>query len=72
MGKTQSKVEKPNANVINNVKIVDHTQEINSLWLLLLILIILSTINLLIKIYQLHKKSLKKKYSSRADNLDKI
>lgn len=72
MGKPQSKIEKPNANVVNNVEIIDHKDEINSLWTLTLILIIIAAVNLLLKIYVLHKRSIKKKYISRANDLDKV
>lgn len=72
MGKEQSKIEKPNANVVTNLEIVDHTQEINSLWILTLILTIITALNLLLKIYLLHKRSLRKQYMSRANDLDKV
>lgn len=72
MGGTKSKIEITNANVINNVEVIGHTPEINSVWLLLLILTIISAFNLILKLYILHKRSLRKKYASRADNLDKI
>lgn len=72
MGKQQSKIVNPNANVINNVEIVDHTAQIDSLWYLLLILIVLCAVNLLLKVYLLHKRSIKKRYMSRANELDKI
>lgn len=58
MGNTVSKLEKPNANVITNLEVVDHTQEINSLWILTLILTIIAAFNLALKIYILHKRSL--------------
>lgn len=72
MGKTESKIENPNANVVNKVEIVDHSKEINSLWVLTLILVIIAATNLLLKIYIFHKRSLRKKYTSRANDLDKV
>lgn len=72
MGKPNSKIEKPNANVVNNLEIIDHTEQIDSLWTLFLIAIIISTVDLLLKFYLLHKKSLKRKYVSRANDLDKV
>lgn len=72
MGKPQSKIVNPNANVINNVEIVDHTAHIDSLWYLLLILTVLCAVNLLLKVYLMHKRSIKKRYMSRGNDLDKI
>lgn len=72
MGKTESKLEKPNANVVNNLEIIDHREQINSLWILLLILIIITAVNLIMKLYILHKRSLRKRYASRATDLDKV
>lgn len=72
MGGQKSKIERPNANVVNNVEIIDHTNQLDSLWFLLLISTILSAVSLLIKIYLLHKRSLRKRYASRANELDKI
>lgn len=72
MGAKESKIEDPNANIINNVEIVDHTNHLESIWNILLITVILSATNLLIKIYLLHKKSLRKRYISRGNDLEKI
>lgn len=72
MGQPESKLEKPNANVITNVEVVDHTARIDSLWFLLLCITVMTGANLTLKLYLLHKRSLRKKYASRADNLDKI
>lgn len=72
MGGKNTKLDNPKANVINNVEIIDHTSQLSSLWYLLLISAILSAVNLLLKIYILHKRSLKKRYISRGNDLDKI
>lgn len=72
MGGKNAKFENPKANIINNVEVIDHTSELNSLWYLLLILVAISAISLLLKIYILHKRSLKKTYISRANNIEKI
>lgn len=72
MGHRNSKISNPTANVVNNVEIVDHTTQIDSLWYILLISTVLSAVNLLLKLYLLHKRSLRKRYASRGDNLDKI
>lgn len=72
MGGKNAKFENPKANIINNVEVIDHTSELNSLWYLLLISVAISAISLLLKIYILHKRSLKKAYISRANNIEKI
>lgn len=72
MGKPNSKIENPNANVVTNVEIVDHTSEINSLRIIMLVLTIITALNFLLKIYILHKRSLRKQYLSRANDLDKV
>lgn len=72
MGGKESKIENPNANVVNNIEIIDHTSQLDSLWYLLLISTVLCAVNLLLKIYLLHKRSLRKRYVSRANDLEKI
>lgn len=72
MGHRNSKISNPTANVVNNVEVVDHTTQIDSLWYILLASTTLSAVDLLLKLYLLHKRSLRKRYTSRADNLDKI
>ncbi|KAH8409638.1 hypothetical protein KR215_004885, partial [Drosophila sulfurigaster] len=69
MGGTQSKADDNTANVVNTVEIVDTTPHLNSLYVLLLILVIISAFNLVLKIYLLHKRSLRKTYMSRANDL---
>lgn len=72
MGGSESKIEDPNANVVNNIEIVDHTQHLNAIWYLVLITLIISSLNLFLALYKLHKRSLRKKYMSRANDLQKI
>lgn len=72
MGSATFKLGKPNENVVNNVKIIEHTTEINSLWVFTIILKIIAPINHLLKIYFLHKILLRKKYASGASDLEKI
>lgn len=72
MGGNPTKLSNPKGNVINNVEIVDHTSQIDSVWSLMLVSVVLQALSLLIKLYQLHKRSLRKKYESRATELDKI
>lgn len=69
MGKEQSKIEKPVANVINEV---EAPREINSYDKYFIIIIILLVCHLLIKLYTWHKKTLKKQYLTRAASLAQI
>lgn len=72
MGNKESKIRDLNANVINNIEVIDHTSHLNAIWDLVLATLIMSSIHLVITLYLLHKRTLRKRYSSRADNLDKI
>lgn len=72
MGGNPTKLANPRANVINNVEVIDHTPHLDSLYNLILILVVISSLNLLIKIYILHKRSIKKTYLSRGNDLDKV
>lgn len=70
MGKTESKIENPNANVINDIVI---KMEFPTYYLI--ILICLMIVQILINLYQLHKRSIKKNYARRmasVDNLSKV
>jgi hypothetical protein len=60
------------ANVVNNVRIIDHTDDINALWILLLIITIVLVLQFLLTIYVKHNKIIKKRYMSRANHLDQI
>lgn len=60
------------ANVVNNVRIIDHTDDINALWILLLIITIVLVLQFLLTIYVKHNKIIKKRYMSRANQLDQI
>lgn len=72
MGKTESKLEKPNANVINEVEIKEDKINIQTIEICMVIITIVSLMNLVIHLYALHNKKLKKKYLSMANQLDKI
>ena len=72
MGKTQSKIDKATANVINEIEMT--TQNSSSDTYLIIIIVILSA-QLATTLYQLHKKSIRKNYAlaaSVANQLDKI
>jgi len=60
------------ANVVNNVRIIDHTDDINALWILLLIITIVLVLQFLLTIYVKHNKIIKKRYMGRANHLDQI
>lgn len=72
MGGQESKLDRPNANVINNVKIVEVEA---STKIYLIIIIAIMFLQLATHLYQLHKKSIKKSYalsSSLAKHLEKV
>lgn len=72
MGGQESKIKNPNANVINEVKIVE-VESSSSIYLIIIIAILAT--QLLTSLYQLHKRSLRKNYMrtlSTADHLDKV
>ena len=60
------------ANVVNNVKIIDHTDDINALWILLLIITIVLLLQFLLTIYVKHNQIIKRRYINRANRLDQI
>ena len=71
MGKHQSKIDNPNANIINEVEMVQPTNDN----MYLIIITVLLSAQLAIQVYQLHKKALLKRYlnaASVANQLDKI
>lgn len=70
MGGTDSKVEKPNANVVNDIVV---KVEFPAVYFIIIICLI--ALQLLVTLYQLHKRSLRKSYTraaSLATNLDKV
>lgn len=72
MGGQPTKLANPRANVINNVEVIDHTPHLDSLYNLILILVVLTALNLLLKVYIMHKRSMRKTYLSRGNDLDKV
>jgi len=72
-GSDDSQTKDNTANVVNNLKIVDHTDDIQSLWLLLLIMTIVTVAQFILTLYVKHNKIIKKRYINRAENnSDKI
>lgn len=72
MGGQPTKLANPRANVINNVEVIDHTPHLDSLYSLILILVVLTALDLLLKVYIMHKRSMRKTYLSRGNDLDKV
>lgn len=73
MGQPESKVVKPNANVVNEVIVENnYSKDLDAIKLYLLLISIVLSTNFILSIYAMHNKKLKKKYSSRANDLDKI
>lgn len=70
MGSTESKIEDPNANVINDIVV-----KVESPTNYFLIIISLLAAQLLVTLYQLHKRALRKNYiraASVANDLEKV
>ena len=70
MGKQQSKVENPSANVINEVEIMQE----NNLYFIeicLALITILVILDSILRIISFHNKRLKKKYTNRISELDR-
>ena len=71
MGGQMSRIEKPTANVINEVQVI----ETESMKTYLIIIIVKLAVQLLSTLYQLHKRFLRKSYTrtaSLANGLEKI
>lgn len=70
MGGQESKVENPNANVINEIRV-----EVEFPVIYFIIIIVILAVQLLTTLYQLHKRSLRKSYvraASMANEIEKI
>lgn len=72
MGKEQSKFVRPNANVVNEVKVVEHQIDLFKIELYLILITAFVCLNFALKIYSIHNKILKKKYMSKASNLERV
>jgi len=66
----ESKVADSTANVINNVETV--SVDLKVITVMLIIIVVLLLANVLTKLYKLHNKCIKKRYASRAGNLEMI
>lgn len=72
MGKPNSKIENPNANVVNEVIVERKEFNFSQIELCVLLITIIVCINLALKLYTFHNRRLKKRYMSRANELDTI
>ena len=72
MGGATSKAKDNTANALNVIEVMDTTPHLEAQIILLSLLVAISTLNLLIKIYLLHKRTLRKRYLSRANDLNKV
>lgn len=72
MGGKTSKVKDSTANVLNVVEVMDTTPHLETQTMLISLLVVLTAVNLILKFYLLYKRTLKKRYISRANDLDKI
>lgn len=72
MGKQQSKLVRPNANVINEVKVVERELSLFQIEICLILITIFLGLSFALKIYSMHNKILKKKYILRANSMDRV
>lgn len=72
MCKTQTKLDRPTANVINEVEVLQNKINLDKIEICLIIVTILLGLNFVLKVYSMHTRRLRKRYSSRANELDKI
>ena len=72
MCQTKTKLERPTANVINEVEVLQNKINLNKIEICLIVITILIGLNFVLKVYSMHTRRLKKRYSSRANELDKI
>lgn len=72
MGARKSKIVNPTANVINEVEVGTNVPDLMLIETLLIVIAVISTLNFVFKVYAMHSRKLKKKYQSRATDLDKI
>lgn len=72
MGGRTSKITRPTANVVNEVTVIPEGDKLYLIELCLIILTIVTCMSFGLHIYSMHNKILKKRYLSRANNLDKI
>lgn len=72
MGGRTSKITNPTANVVNEVTVIPEGDKLFLIELCLIVMTIITCLSFALHIYSMHNKILKKKYLSRANNLDKI
>lgn len=72
MGKPLSKIENPSANVVNEVEVVQGNVNLELIEFCLIIITLLISLNSVLRVYALHNNRLKKKYTSRANDLDRV
>jgi len=70
MGFVDTKVVDSTANVVNKVE--SQNIDLETITILLIIIVIIMSASVFLKIYKLHNRCLKKRFQSRANDLDKI
>lgn len=71
MGERQSTIKDSNANVINEI-VVTEVDGITEIKYMLLIISILISLQFFVQVYQMHNRTIKKKYLARSASTDKI
>lgn len=71
MGNTKSQIDKANANVINEIE-VGETIDLSRIEKYLAVIVVVMLLNLAVHIYGIHRRRLKKRYLSRATDLNRV
>lgn len=73
MGGSKSKVDRSNANVINDITVDEKlTVNTSTIEVLLVVICVLLIIQILMRVYKMHTHKLRKKYLTRAASLNAI
>lgn len=72
MGKEQSKIANPKANVINEVVVEQKDNGFEQIKLYLLIIAAVAVIELALKLYGMHNKRIKKRYTGQVNEIERI
>lgn len=71
MGNRSTKIQDPKANVINEIEIDQKQVNTERMEICLVIITIFTVLTFALRVYAIHNKNLKKRYMSRANNLDR-
>lgn len=73
MGGTTSKINRPNANVVNDITVDEKlTVNTSTIEIFLLIICVLLMIQIVMRLYKIHTHKMRKRYLTRAASLNVI